>query len=98
MTAKSTLHLRIGSQVMFIRHVAPHIANGTLGKVVGFARRFKHRLPHSSTTGTHRRWPIVRFLGPKTGNTTILVEPYTWTITLGGLLAATRSQVSPPSC
>jgi hypothetical protein len=96
MTARSTLHLRVGSQVMFIRHVAPHIANGTLGKVVGFATRFKYRLPHSSPTGTHTRWPIVRLLGPKRESSTILVEPYTWTVTPDGVSAVSRTQVSPP--
>ena len=93
MTPTSTLCLRIGTQVLFIRHVAPHIANGTLGKVVGFAKKFKHQLTNSSPTGTQTCWPIVRLLGSQPDIITVLVEPYTFTTTIDGMTLTTRTQV-----
>ena len=93
MTAQKTLRLKLGCQVMLIRHVSRTLTFSSLGRVVGFVSKWKDRLsgpqPDSGT-----RWPLVRFFSEGERSNLILVGPFTWKMQLGADIQVLRTQVS----
>jgi ATP-dependent DNA helicase PIF1 len=94
MTPQATLSLRVGAQVMLIRNIDSYLANGTLGKVIGFSNEHPHKLPGSfEDENDDTLWPIVEFIGPAGRLQQKLVQPFQWTIRIGQQVVATRIQV-----
>jgi len=93
MPAQQTLNLKLGTQVMLIRHVDGYLAHGAVGKVIGFSNRFPERLPHSSPGPVEILWPLVRFPGPRSGWQLKLVEPFMFSVKVGQDVQVNRTQV-----
>jgi hypothetical protein len=89
---QAELSLRVGVQVMLIRHVDSYLSNGTLGRVVGFSSRFPHDLPDSFVVPCIR-YPIVQFPGPGDRTQLKIVQPFKWTVQIGKDVMGTRTQV-----